>query len=146
KKKKNKRIIYASIVILIILVLLLFFKCCRHRAVPRLKDGSKPSIALLETNILNQNKEELHFAIRFVIFRDSKHSEDQIRKKDLYIDSIKRPKIFFKQNTFDKKTEKQKEPFSTILLIDQSGSMTSNDRDKKRFEAVNMFNKNFGYD
>lgn len=140
----KKRIGFIVLIVVIILLLLKLYSS--NKIVEPLKDGSKPSVALMETNILSQNSEEIRFAIRFVVFRDSKHSEDQIRKKDLYIDSIIRPKTLFKQNTFNKKTKKLKEPFSAILLVDQSGSMTSNDRDKKRFEAVNFFNKNFGQD
>ncbi|MBP0904094.1 hypothetical protein ACFSKN_08580 [Mariniflexile gromovii] len=145
KKKKSKYILYATLVLIIVIILLfLFNKCCNKVIVEN--DGSKPSIAVLDTKIISQDNEEIRFAIRFVVFRDSKHSEDRLKRKDVRIDSLKRPSVFFEQKQFNKKSKKTKEPFSAILLLDQSGSMTSNDRDKKRFVATNIFNENFGQD
>lgn len=140
----KKRIFFLVIVIVILVLLLLRF--CNPKPMPPLEDGSKPSVAILKSGLLHYSEDELKFAVDFMVFRDSKNVEDGIRYKDLSMDTLKHPLTVFALTDFDRTNPKQKEPFSAILLVDQSGSMNSNDRDKKRFKAANIFNQNFGND
>ncbi|HNQ27389.1 MAG TPA: hypothetical protein PKL92_05655 [Aquaticitalea sp.] len=140
----KKRIFFLVIVIVILVLLLLKF--CNPRPMQPLEDGSKPSAAILKSELLRLSDDELKFAIDFMVFRDSKNTEGSVRGKDLSMDTLKRPLTVFSLTDFDKTNPKQKESFSAILLVDHSGSMNTNDRDKKRFMAANIFNQNFGND
>ncbi len=134
------------LIVLLIVVLLLLFKFCNHPVVEPLDDGSTPSVAILGTKILSHTDESIHFSIKFAVFRDSKHDEDQLKSSHVTIDTLKFPAATFIQKRFNKTNEHRKEPFSTVLLLDQSGSMNGNDRLNQRFVAARIFNKNFGQD
>lgn len=140
----KKRIVF--IILIVVIILLLLKLCSSDNTAMRLKDGSKPSVALLNIKILNQTKESIHFSLSFAVLRDSKNSEDGIKRNHLVIDSLKNPPSAFKLSKFSKTKNSTKEPFSAILLVDQSGSMTSNDKENKRFKSAKIFNKNFGED
>jgi len=111
-----------------------------------LNDGSKPSVAVLGTEVLSQTDTEIHFSISFALLKDTKNSEDALKGRDVHLDSLMRPSIAFEQTDFDRETGGRAVPFSAVLLIDQSGSMENNDKGKLRFKAAHEFTGNFGQD
>ena len=143
-KKKNKWIHYLLLLAILALALLLLPRYCGHTMAEPLDDGSKPAVALLEMKILNRTDDQIHFTLHFAVLKDSKHTEGALKSKNISIDSLRSPWIVFEQEEFDKETLTKKEPFSAVLLIDQSGSMSSNDKDNGRITAARKFNENFG--
>lgn len=142
-KKKNKRIIYLLLIVILLLALL-SFRFCGAEVEEPLDDGSKPAVALLEKKILKRTDDQIHFTLHFAVLKDSKHAEEALKSADVLIDSLKSPWIVFEQEEFDKVSLNKKESFTAVLLIDQSGSMSSNDRNNQRIAAARKFNENFG--
>src|SRR5690554_4001498 len=133
KTKKNNRW-YWVIVLLLATAILLYFKMCDTPE--PLDDQSKPSAAILKLFTDEVEENRVVFTLDFIVFRDSENVETQLKKKHFTIDSMKYGRSWFHFNPIHVSKRKLGEPghFSALMLMDQSGSINSSDRQHFRLD------------
>lgn len=132
-----------NISLFIFFFVLLILTACKKDIVLPINDQSKPSVALLQIKKLNQSDEEMELELDVIVFRDSKNIEDQLEKDDFSIDSIPK-KINFSITDLELIKGQDKQPYEVLMLMDQSPSINSTDKNNLRLEAAKIFSRNLG--
>lgn len=142
---KRKKAIYwiLALFVLIALLLLAHQKCTPSKP---LDDGSLPSAAILGMAIDQHDSGKMVFSLDFILFRDSENVETSLGKKHFTIDSLqqRRTWLHFKPIKIRKQKLGAPQSYSALMLMDQSGSITSSDRDDYRLDAAKQFVQRMG--
>src|SRR5690606_32658572 len=111
-----------------------------------LDDNSLPSAAILRVAVVEKNNERLKFRMYLAVFRDSENIEDNLKPEHFRIDSLafRGFDFGFSNNLTNLIKGTGARPYSALMLMDQSGSISSTDRDDYRLEASKIFTLNLG--
>lgn len=111
-----------------------------------LDDNSLPSAAILRVDVLEKTNERLRFRMDLAVFRDSENIEANLKAEHFRIDSLEiRGNDFdFSNNLTTLVNGTTGRAYSALMLMDQSGSISSTDRDDHRLEAAKIFCINLG--
>lgn len=111
-----------------------------------LDDNSLPSAAILRVDVIEKTNDLLRFRMDLAVFRDSEHVEDNLKADHFRIDSLAfRGYDFGISNNLVKLISGGGgSAYSALMLMDQSGSISSTDKDDYRLEAAKIFCLNLG--
>src|SRR5690606_12155689 len=109
-------------------------------------DNSLPSAAILRVVVLEKTNDRLKFQLDLAVFRDSENIEDNLKSENFSIDSLTfRGNDFGFSNNLSKLISgTAKKNYSALMLMDQSGSISSTDRENYRLDAAKIFCNNLG--
>ncbi|MFD1771880.1 vWA domain-containing protein [Sphingobacterium suaedae] len=136
---------------LITLVLILPICSCQKDddevpVIEPIADNSLPSAAILNIVLLEKKASEIRFQIDVAVFRDSKNIETQLNAGHFQMDTLHlfgydHP-VANQHTTFH--NGQAASAYSALMLLDQSGSITSTDPDNYRLDAAKIFCRNLG--
>lgn len=111
-----------------------------------LDDNSLPSAAILRVAVVEKTNERLKFRMDLAVFKDSENIEDNLKVEHFRIDSLafRGFDFGFSNNLANLIKGTGARPYSALMLMDQSGSISSTDRDDYRLEASRIFTLNLG--
>lgn len=133
-------------------LLVFFFNSCKKDnneeppIVTPLNDNSLPSAAILNIKVIEKSNDRLRFQMDLAVFRDSKNVEDNLDGSNFLIDTLilsgsttrfnnDRTQLINASNATD---------YAALMLLDQSGSISSTDPENYRLEAAKIFCSNLG--
>lgn len=135
----------------IITVLTFFFtiSCKKDKDVAivlPLNDNSLPSGAITSVNLLTKTASYLDFEISVAVFRDSKNMENQLTANNFQNETISLfgSTLYVTLKNFTKVNQTTSSPYSALLLMDQSGSISSTDFFNRRLDAASAFVRKLG--
>lgn len=110
-----------------------------------LDDNSLPSGALGRISIIGKSGNTIRLGLDVVVFRDSKNIEVNLKAEAFSIDTlINRGVLAFKLDGVSFRDAGSKVAYSALMLMDQSGSISSTDRNNFRLDAAKAFCSNLG--
>lgn len=135
-----------------LLLLLGFFASCEKSSegpqaiVKPLDDNSLPAGAIQRVAIINKSDDKITFSVDLIVFRDSKNVENQLNSTHFLSDTqdVKGTEYYVMKQSAGLTGKITTQTFDALMLFDQSGSITSTDRDDLRIDAGKAFCKNLG--
>lgn len=111
-----------------------------------LNDNSLPSGALVGFKLLNKTSSQLEYSLDVAVFRDSKNMENQLKAESFRNDTLASgsTKYFFSVENAERRTDNSSTAYSALMLMDQSGSISSTDPKNNRLDAATAFCRNLG--
>lgn len=111
-----------------------------------LNDNSLPSAAILGIEVIDKTDDLLKFRMNMAVFRDSENIEENLSSSAFAIDSLEIAgyNSGFANNLTNRVKGGSAGNYSALLLMDQSGSISSTDRGNYRLEAAKIFTLNLG--
>lgn len=132
--------------ILVLLVAANFFSCKKddvERFTPPLNDNSLPATAVSGISINNKSSKEIIFTTLLAVFKDSKNMEYQLTAKNFEIDTLNGDFAFAVQSA-PLTGGGNAGSYSSLMLMDQSGSISGTDPQDFRLDAAKIFTQNLG--
>lgn len=136
--------------LMLVLLACLFYGCKKGEdaqpIVAPLNDNSLPSAAILDIQVLDRTSTGLKFRMDIAVFRDSKNIENNLDASYFNIDSLDfRGQIRNFSNSLTRLISGSTgENYSALMLMDQSGSIGTTDKDDYRLDAAGIFCSNLG--
>lgn len=143
--KHSKPVRFLKIATSILTASLFFFSCKKGdvKITPPLNDNSLPSAAVYNVKLISGDDKKVRFSIDLALFKDSRNMEYGFGTGEFKIDTL--------DNRYAFKTIKSilngsgsATNYSSIMLMDQSGSTSSTDPDDLRIDAGKIFCRNMG--
>lgn len=111
-----------------------------------LNDNSLPSAAILGIEVIEKTDNYLKFRMNLAVFRDSENIEENLNSGAFAIDSMQITgyNSGFSNDLTNRVQGGKAGNYSALLLMDQSGSISSTDPDSYRLDAARIFSLNLG--
>lgn len=137
-----------KIMISALLLVFLISSCKKNdiKTTPPLNDNSIPSASVSGLNVTKKDQTQVEFTMQIAVFKDSRNMEYQFDKSRFTIDTIS-------VNGFDCAFSNistvlagggASKAYSSLMLLDQSGSISSTDPMDYRLSAAKTFVSNLG--
>jgi guanyl-specific ribonuclease Sa len=116
-----------------------------NEPVTPLSDNSLPSAAIGNITLLEKNGKTIRFGLDVAVFRDSRNMENSLGQNNFLIDSLKTGGIYgFVRNSVALNNAQSPALYSALMLMDQSGSISSTDPKDYRLDAAKAFCSSLG--
>lgn len=129
-------------------VTLLAVSCTKNdvEIVPPLDDNSLPSAAVSNIAVIEKTDKFIRFSVRLAVFKDSKNMDNQLKAGHFVIDtiSVSGNNYAFSNLKTILSGGNSTGNYSALMLMDQSGSISSTDPNDYRLDAAKTFTKNIG--
>ncbi|WP_118196554.1 vWA domain-containing protein [Albibacterium indicum] len=111
-----------------------------------LDDNSLPSAAILGVEVMEKTDDRLKFRMNIAVFRDSENIEENLNASAFAIDSLQIAGYHsgFANDLTNRVQGGKAGNYSALLLMDQSGSISSTDPENYRLDAARIFSLNLG--
>lgn len=129
----------------ILTVSLFFFSCKKEdiKITPPLNDNSLPSAAVYNVKLISGDEKKVRFSIDLALFKDSRNMEYGFGTGEFKIDTLN-DEYAFKAIKSILNGGGSPTNYSSIMLMDQSGSTGSTDPNDLRIDAAKIFCRNMG--
>lgn len=144
---KKHSTLFANVITFATLTSLLFISCKKNNddAVAPLNDNSLPSAAIGNITLLNKSGNTIRFGIDVAVFRDSKNMETSLSQNNFLIDTLRSGHTYtFNRINFSTNGAQNPVSYSALMLMDQSGSISSSDSKDYRLDAAKSFCASLG--
>lgn len=141
---------YLKFISMVALISICLYSCKKDDNPPPitepLDDNSLPSAAILRIHVVEKTNDLLKFQVDLAVFRDSENIEENLESSNFRMDSLKIYSTGFGfQNDITRLVSGGSNTnYSALMLMDQSGSISTTDPDDHRLEAARIFAKNMG--
>lgn len=134
---------------LLLLTTFILYSCRKDKEVAivyPLDDNSLPSGAITGVSVNSVSGNQLEFVLDIAVFRDSRNMENQLNKSNFQDDTTRISGVDYYFNIINSETKSgnSKEDYSALMLMDQSGSISSTDPGNYRLEAATAFCRALG--
>lgn len=110
-----------------------------------LDDNSLPSGAVGSISLLQKSANTIRIRLDIAVFRDSRNIETKLKGENFRIDTLNWRGIYaFKLNGVSLREAQNTTAYSALMLMDQSGSISTSDRNNYRLDAAKAFCSNLG--
>ena len=111
-----------------------------------LDDNSLPAGAIQRVTVDSKSDDKITFSVDLIVFRDSKNVETQLNASHFMSDTqeVKSKQYFVTKTSANLTGSVTSQTFDALMLFDQSGSISSTDRENFRIDAGKAFCKNLG--
>lgn len=138
---------------IVLLCIIFFIVSCKKSDNPPplvlpLADNSLPSAAIINVQLLNKSANTIEYALDITVFRDSKNLETQLKPENFLNDTLSEVSrdYFFSLQEASIVNGSSAQPYSALMLMDQSGSIADTDPYDYRIDAAKTFCNNLGHD
>lgn len=113
---------------------------------PPLDDGSLPSASVSNLTVTQKDNSQVVFSMQVAVFKDSKNMEYQLGKDNFSMDTVKvgGNQFIFTNTATALSGGGSSGSYSALMLLDQSGSISSTDPLDHRLTAAKTFATNLG--
>lgn len=133
--------------LLLVLPLMVALSCKKEPPmIEPIDDNSLPSAAILSLRLANQTATSVELLLDIAVFRDSRNVETNLKAGDFQIDTLRdrNRNYYFVRDGVNLRNAQGGGQYAALMLLDQSGSIASSDRQNYRIDAAKIFAANLG--